>query len=97
VDYSRYDRYGRVLGIVLLNSEDANLEQVEAGMAWHFKKYQREQSPSVGLLSMDRRPDDVEDGRPEGAPQPRGVGADDGEYEAGELNQRAFCAQYGPA
>ena len=44
VDYSKYDRYGRVLGIVMVNGEDVNLEQVEAGMAWHYKKYQREQS-----------------------------------------------------
>ena len=53
VDYSKYDRYGRVLGIVLVNGEDANLEQVEAGMAWHYKKYQREQSPSDRVKYSD--------------------------------------------
>jgi endonuclease YncB( thermonuclease family) len=40
VDYSKYDRYQRILGKVLLNGEDVNLEQVEAGLAWHYKKYQ---------------------------------------------------------
>jgi len=35
VDYSKYDRYGRILGIVMVNDEDANLEQIQAGMAWH--------------------------------------------------------------
>ena len=34
VDYSKYDRYQRILGKVLMNGEDVNLEQVEAGMAW---------------------------------------------------------------
>jgi endonuclease YncB( thermonuclease family) len=53
VDYSKYDRYGRVLGIVMVNGEDANLEQVEAGMAWHYKKYQGEQSPSDRVKYSD--------------------------------------------
>jgi endonuclease YncB( thermonuclease family) len=51
--YSKYDRYGRVLGKVIVNGEDANLEQVEAGMAWHYKKYQREQSPSDRVKYSD--------------------------------------------
>ena len=37
VDYSKYDRYGRVLGKVIVNGKDVNLEQVEADMAWHYK------------------------------------------------------------
>ena len=31
----------------------SNLEQVEAGMAWHYKKYQREQSPSDRIEYSD--------------------------------------------
>ena len=46
VDYNKCDRYERILGKVLLNDEDMNLEQVRAGMAWHYKKYQKEQTPS---------------------------------------------------
>ena len=53
VDYSKYDRYQRILGKVLVNGEDVNLEQVEAGMAWHYKKYQREQSPSDRIKYSD--------------------------------------------
>lgn len=30
----------------MIDGKDANLAQVQAGMAWHFKKYQKEQSPS---------------------------------------------------
>jgi endonuclease YncB( thermonuclease family) len=44
VDYSKYNRYERLLGKVLVNGEYVNLEQVEAGIAWHYKKYQGEQS-----------------------------------------------------
>ena len=53
VDYSKYDRYQRILGKVLVNGEDVNLEQVEAGMAWHYKKYQGEQSPSDRVKYSD--------------------------------------------
>ena len=53
VDYSKHDRYQRILGKVLLGGEDVNLEQVEAGMAWHYKKYQGEQSPSDRVKYSD--------------------------------------------
>ncbi len=45
VEYQRRDRYGRIVGKVLLDGIDACLEQVKAGFAWHYKKYQHEQSP----------------------------------------------------
>jgi len=44
VEYSKRDRYERILGKVLLGGEDMNLEQIEAGLAWHYKKYQNEQT-----------------------------------------------------
>jgi len=53
VDYSEYDRYQRILGKVFVNGEDANLEQVEAGMAWHYRKYQNVQSPSDRVKYSD--------------------------------------------
>jgi endonuclease YncB( thermonuclease family) len=37
------DRYGRVLGDVLLGSRNINNELVEEGWAWHFKKYSTSQ------------------------------------------------------
>ena len=36
VDYSKYDRYQRILGKVMVGGEDVNLEQVEDGMACHL-------------------------------------------------------------
>ena len=44
VEWSKLDRYGRVIGKVLLESEDMCLAQVRAGLAWHYKAYEREQS-----------------------------------------------------
>jgi len=45
VTYSKQDRYGRTVGKIIVNGIDANLEQIKAGMAWHYKQYQKEQSP----------------------------------------------------
>ncbi len=44
IEYQKRDRYGRIVGKVLLDGIDACLEQVKAGFAWHYKKYQHEQS-----------------------------------------------------
>lgn len=43
VESSKLDRYGRIIGKVLVNDQDANLEQVRRGCGWHYKKYQNEQ------------------------------------------------------
>lgn len=41
---NKLDRYGRTVSRVIVGSTDASLEMIKAGMAWHFKKYQHEQS-----------------------------------------------------
>ena len=46
VDYSKRDRYERILGKVLLSDKDMNLGQIEAGLAWHYKQYQKDQAPA---------------------------------------------------
>lgn len=46
VEYEKTDRYGRTLGKVLTGGRDVNLQQVKAGLAWHYKYYQEEQSPA---------------------------------------------------
>lgn len=46
VGWHKYDRYRRVIGKVLLDGRDVNFAQVSAGLAWHYKDYQREQSPA---------------------------------------------------
>ena len=44
VVYEKTDQYGRLVGKILLDGRDINLEQVRSGMAWHYKEYEREQS-----------------------------------------------------
>lgn len=46
VETDKTDRYGRSVGKVLLQGRDINLAMVVAGLAWHYKKYETEQSTS---------------------------------------------------
>jgi len=53
IEYQKRDRYGRIVGKVLLDGIDVCLEQVKAGFAWHYKKYQHEQSAEDRELYAD--------------------------------------------
>ncbi len=53
IEYQKRDRYGRIVGKVLLDGIDVCLEQVKAGFAWHYKKYQSEQSIEDRQLYAD--------------------------------------------
>lgn len=53
VETEKQDRYRRTVGKVIIDGRDANLAQVVAGMAWHYKQYEGEQSPSDRLLYAD--------------------------------------------
>lgn len=44
VDYSKRDKYGRIVGKVWVQGVDLNLAQLQAGWAWHYRQYQGEQS-----------------------------------------------------
>lgn len=44
IEWTKSDRYGRVVGKVLIDGRDVCLEQVRQGMAWHFKRYENEQA-----------------------------------------------------
>lgn len=46
VEWFKHDKYRRVIGKVRVGTQDANLEQVKAGLAWHYKKYEAEQAPA---------------------------------------------------
>lgn len=46
IEFEKHDRYRREVGKVLVAGRDINLLQIEAGLAWHYKKYEREQSPA---------------------------------------------------
>jgi endonuclease YncB( thermonuclease family) len=62
VETDKRDRYGREVGKMLVNGRDVNLIQVERGMAWHYKAYEREQSPSDRKL-YDAAEDDAKAAR----------------------------------
>ena len=53
IDWKKLDRYSRIIGKVLVNNRDVNLEQIQRGCGWHYKKYQNEQSPD-DRLSYDK-------------------------------------------
>ena len=42
---TKKDRYGRLVGNVCVKGMDVGLEQLRAGLAWHYKRFEREQTP----------------------------------------------------
>lgn len=46
IEFEKYDRYKREVGKILVAGRDVNLQLIEAGLAWHYKKYESEQSPA---------------------------------------------------
>jgi len=49
VEVGKKDWRGRWLGKVLVAGTDINLRQIEAGMAWHYRAYARDQGPDDRL------------------------------------------------
>ncbi len=41
VEYSKKDRYGRILGTIYLDKKDINLQQIKDGYAWVYRKYSK--------------------------------------------------------
>jgi endonuclease YncB( thermonuclease family) len=50
IEYDKEDKYGRIVGKVTVEDVDVCLQQLVLGMAWHYKKYQNEQSVSDRAL-----------------------------------------------
>jgi endonuclease YncB( thermonuclease family) len=48
------DRYGRTLGIVIVDGVDVNAKMIESGLAWHYKRYNKE-SRLAELETLARR------------------------------------------
>lgn len=42
VGWTKLDRYGRIIGTIMLGGADVNLAQISAGMAWVYRKYLNE-------------------------------------------------------
>lgn len=43
------DRYGRLIGVILLDGSDINIELVRNGLAWHYRAY----APKDTVLSQN--------------------------------------------
>ena len=43
IDGNKKDRYGRIVGKLIVAGVDCNLRQINLGMAWHYKKFEKEQ------------------------------------------------------
>ena len=50
VSGSKKDRYKRLLGKLVLDGNDINLNLVKNGMAWHYKRYKSSQDKLDQLL-----------------------------------------------
>lgn len=44
-DWNKKDDYGRLVAKVSYKQQDIGLQQIQKGMAWHYKQYVREQEP----------------------------------------------------
>lgn len=53
VDYNKRDRYQRIIGKIMLNGKDINIRQVQRGLAWHYKKYEKEQEVEDRAIYAD--------------------------------------------
>ena len=43
VEFNKLDKYQREVGKIMFNGQDVNLRQIKLGLAWHYKKYEKEQ------------------------------------------------------
>lgn len=53
VTSTKIDKYGRVVGQIYLDEVDVNLKLVQVGLAWHYKKYEAEQTESDRSIYAD--------------------------------------------
>ena len=53
IEYDKEDKYGRIVGKITLDDLDICLQQLVLGMAWHYKKYQNEQSVPDRVVCND--------------------------------------------
>jgi endonuclease YncB( thermonuclease family) len=47
---SKLDRYDRLVAKVMLGKVDINVTMIHAGLAWHYKQYEKEQTPTDRLI-----------------------------------------------
>lgn len=50
VHWTKRDRYGRIVGKVVVDGRDAGLVLVESGLAWWYRAFARDQAPEDRVL-----------------------------------------------
>lgn len=50
VEFNKRDKYKRIVGKLIMNGKDVNLQQIKDGFVWHYKQYQSEQSKQDRVL-----------------------------------------------
>ena len=50
VEYNKRGRYKRIIGKLVKDGQDINLQQVKDGYAWHYKYYQKDQPSKDRVL-----------------------------------------------
>ena len=53
VETSKIDKYGRVVGKVMLDGRDINLKQLQLGMAWAYREYLKELAKEDKVLYVE--------------------------------------------
>lgn len=53
VETAKVDKYGRVVGKVMLDGQDINLKQVQSGMAWVYRAYLKELAKEDKVLYVE--------------------------------------------
>ena len=53
IETTKTDKYGRVVGKVVLDGQDINLKQVQSGMAWVYREYLKELSKIDKALYLE--------------------------------------------
>lgn len=49
VEWTKRDRYGRIIGKVLFEGRDVGLDMIQAGLSWHYKAFESEQDAADRL------------------------------------------------
>jgi endonuclease YncB( thermonuclease family)/methylphosphotriester-DNA--protein-cysteine methyltransferase len=88
VIWDKVDKYRRTVGKVLLDGRDINIEQVKAGLAWHYKKYAEEQ-PAEDRVTYARAEEEARAAR-------RGLWQDPNPTPPGEWRAEAKTERWGP-
>ena len=53
IEYEKFDRYGRILGVVFFGEIDINLQMVQEGFAWHYRHFDK--TPSYSAAESEAR------------------------------------------